>query len=405
MNEVTSRERIRLSLNHQEPDMVPIDFGAMRSTGINAVAYNELKRYLGIGYGETRVYDIFQQLAEPEACIADLFGADVVQLHRYEPAFGINISRWKDGKLNDGSSCLVPEGYTPVENEKGEKEIRTGSTVIARMPAAGLYYDLVYHPYADAKTMQDVDSVPLASITDTELDFLKVNAEKLHKTTDKAVLASFGGNILEAAQADWGYETSFINMAADPELMHYYFDRITRQYIEDLGKYLGAVAPYIDIIQMGDDLGTQESLQISVKMYRDLIKPYHTRIYRYVRDNYPGIKVFLHSCGAVSELIGDLIEAGIDILNPVQLSAKGMDPVNLKKNYGKHITFWGGGVDTQTTLTNGSIGDIKREVKEMMEIFSPGGGYVFTQVHNIQPNISPEKITAVYKTAQKYRNY
>lgn len=279
---MTSRERVRLSLNHREPDMVPIDFGAMRSAGINAVAYYNLKKHLNINYGETEVYDIFQQLAEPEKEIAGLFGADVVQLHRYEPAFGINISCWKDGEL---------------------------------------------------------------------------------------------------------------------------FDRITKQYIEDLEKYLDAVAPFIDIIQMVDDLGTQENLQISVKMYRDMIKPYHTRLCRYVRDNYPDVKVFLHSCGAVSELIDDLIEAGIEILNPVQISDRGMDPDRLKKRYGNHITFRGGGVDTQTTLTNGSLEDIRREVKEMMRIFSPGGGYVFTQVHNIQPNISPEKIVTVYKTAQKYRNY
>ncbi len=166
-------------------------------------------------------------------------------------------------------------------------------------------------------------------------------------------------------------------------------------------KYLNAVGEYIDVIQFGDDLGTQENTQISIQMYRDMIKPYHTRLYQYVRNNFPNVKVFLHSCGAIYDLIPDLIDAGVEILNPVQLSARNMDPIKLKREFGNHLTFWGGGCDTQTTLTFGSLEDIRNEVEELIGIFAPGGGFVFTQVHNIQADISPEKIMELYNTANR----
>ena len=139
-------------------------------------------------------------------------------------------------------------------------------------------------------------------------------------------------------------------------------------------------------------------------MYREIIKPYQSRQYQYVRNNYPNVKVFLHSCGSIYDLIPDLIDAGVEILNPVQLSARKMDPVKLKKEFGKHLTFWGGGINTQTTLTFGTIEEIRREVEELMHIFAPGGGFVFTQVHNIQANIEPEKVVEVYKTANSLRD-
>ena len=156
--------------------------------------------------------------------------------------------------------------------------------------------------------------------------------------TDYAILGSFGWQYLEAGQTDWDERFS-AKMASNPDLIHYYLDRLTRAYLRDLEKYLNAVGKYIDVIQFGDDLGTQENAQISVKMYREMIKPYHSRQYRYVRNNFPDVKVFIHSCGAIYDLIPDLIDAGVEILNPVQLSARNMDAAQLKKEFGKHLTF------------------------------------------------------------------
>lgn len=403
MEQMTSRERILEAINHRNPDMLPIDFGAMRSTGINVVAYNNLKKYLKIKGNPVKVYDIFQQLAEPEPEVVDRLGGDVVQAHRLAPAWGISINVWKKGKLQDGSDCIVPEGYNPVANMQGDLELRDGDTVIARMPANGYYFDQVYRPYENVQTEDDIDRIPIPEITDEELKFIEAEVRYLYETTDKAILISFGGNILEAGQISWGYEKFYTDLALNPDLVHYWLNKLTDAYMRDLEKFLGAVGKYVHIIQFGDDLGTQEGLQISPNMYREMIKPYHARQYRYVRNNYPNVKVFLHSCGAIFDLIPDLIDAGVEILNPVQISAKGMNPINLKKEFGKYLTFWGGGANMQYTVNLGSIADVKKEVRELIEIFSPGGGYVFNQVHNIQSNVSPEKILAIYDTALDFR--
>lgn len=405
MKNLTSRERVRLAMEHKEADIVPIDFGAMRSTGINAIAYNNLKKYLNIKDGQTKLYDIFQQLAEPELEVLKIMKGDVVQLHRYEPAFGINISRWKPSKLQDGSDCIVPFEFNPIVNSKEDLEIIKNNTVIARMPKGGFYFDVVNHPYENVETEADIDKIPIEEMSDEEVEFLKKEAKRLYSETDYAILGSFGGNIFEAGQLDWGYENLFIQMAINPDLIRYYFEKITEAHLRDLKKYLESVGNYIDVIQFGDDLGTQENSQISPAMYRELIKPYHKKQYEFVRNNYPNVKVFLHSCGAIYDLIPDLIDAGVEILNPIQLSAKNMDPVKLKREFGKDLTFWGGGISTQTTATFGSIDDIQKEVESLIKIFAPGGGFVFTQVHNIQANISPEKIMAIYETANKFRKY
>ncbi len=400
---MTSRERIIEAINHREPDVLPVDFGGMRSTGISARAYKNLKDYLGIKEGTVKLYDVFQQLAEPEMEVLNLLGGDVVQLHRLAPAFDIKIDRWKQVRLYDEFVATVPEDYSPVPNENGDLEIRDKGTVIARMPKGGFYFDQVIHPYEKVETYRDIDNIPIPEITDEELAFLEKEARKLYEQTDKAILAAFGGNIFEAGQINWGYEKFYVDLAINKDLVHYWLNKLTDAYIRDLDKYLKAVGKYINVIQFGDDLGTQQAPQISTDMYREMIKPYHQRQYEFVRNNYPHIKVFLHSCGAIYDLIPDLIDAGVEILNPVQISAKGMDPLRLKKEFGNDLVFWGGGADMQGLVNFGSIDQIKQHTRELIEIFSPGGGYVFNQVHNIQSNITPEKIMAIYKTALSFR--
>lgn len=399
-----SRERIRSALSHQEPDKLPIDFGGMRSTGIQAVAYNKLLAYLGLDNEETRLYDVFQQLAEPSERVVDLMHGDVLQVHRLCPAFGIDILSWKEGILPDGSPCMVPSGFSPVKNEKGGLDILSAEGErIATMPEGSLYFDQVIHPCAGAGSVADINSVPLPGVTEEEISFVQKQAKTIREKSDKALLFAFGGNILEAGQLDFGYEEFYMNLALEKKLMHYYFDRLAEYYIASLDALIPPMAEDIDLIQVGDDLGTQVALQISVEMYREMIKPYHQKIYRYARDKWPDLKIFLHSCGAIAELIPDLIDAGVEVLNPVQISAKGMDPAFLKREYGRDITFWGGGADMQQTVVNGTIKDIKDEVRRLIDTFTGGGGFVFTQVHNIQANVSPERIMAIYETAAEYR--
>jgi uroporphyrinogen decarboxylase len=399
---MNSRERIMAAINHEPTDRVPIDFGAMRSTGIMAIAYNNLKKHLGFDHlPKTKVYDIMQQLAEPDPEVVDYFGGDVVQVHRLAPAFGARLTAWREDTLPDGSECLVPESFRPVLLPNGDRIIIENGREIARMPAGGLYYDMTYFPLGDARSTTDIDRMDWPLISEEEVFFLKDQARRYRAETDKAILGEFGGNIVETGQSHFGWGEFMVRMIADSKLIEYYLDRLVEFHLENLRIYIEAMGEDIDIIQMGDDLGTQQSLQMHPDMYREIIKPRHRKIYRYVHDH-SDLKVFLHSCGSIVSILPDLIEIGVDVLNPVQTSAAGMDLAVLKKNFGDHITFWGGGCDTQHVLPFGSVEEVKRDVEQRLRTFTEGSGYVFTQTHNIMADVPPEKVLAMYLTAREF---
>ena len=195
-----------------------------------------------------------------------------------------------------------------------------------------------------------------------------------------------------------------IDMAAQPKLAEALAQKLADRWIANLTRYLDAVGDYIHIIQMGDDLGTQSGPQMSPRMYRQIIKPAHRRVYECVKAN-SDLYIFLHTCGSIYKLIPDLIEVGVDILNPVQISAAEMDPVRLKREFGRDVTFWGGGANTQHVLPNATPGEVRQHVRELIEIFAPGGGFVFCQVHNIQANVPPENVVAMFETALEFGRY
>lgn len=400
---MTSRERIRCALKHQPYQGLAIDFGAMRSTGINAMAYNALMKHIGMEKCAV-VYDVFQQLALPDIDVVNRFGGDVMQVHRLRPAFGIRIDKWKESALQDGSKAQVPFDYQPVTNAKGGADLLDeNGHVIATMPQGGLYFDLVQHGCENVETVQDVIALAFPSVSDEELDFMEAQCKRIYDETDKAILLCFGGNIFEQGQLDFGYEKFFMDMAMNKDMLHAYFTRLSDAYVDDLSAILARVGKYIDVIQFGDDMGTQISTQISVDMYREMIMPYHHKQYAFVRKNYPDVSVFLHSCGAIAALIPSLIEAGVQVLNPVQISAKGMDARMLKRQFGNDLVFWGGGADMQNFVYNEEVDAIKGHVRELIDIFnSDSTGFVFTQVHNIQYGIAPEKVCAIYDTAKEY---
>lgn len=406
MRNMTSRERVLCALRHEEPDRMPIDFGSMRSTGINAMAYNDLKRFLGLTEGATRVYDVKQLLAEPEKAILDRFQGDVVQLHRMRPSLGLKIDRWKPSKLMDGSDCEVPEDFNPALLEDGSEAIFDNKgNMLSKRPKDGIYFDEVYTPLRNAEDPKDLEDFPVPSITREELDYLKAGAKQLYEKTEYAILGAVGVSIFEKGLKDFGYEEYLINSFTNVELIEAYLTKLTDAYIRMLDQYIDAVGDYIQIIQVNDDLGMQNAPIIPPEKYRSLFKPYHKRIFEFIKSKNKNLSIFIHCCGSIYDLIPDLIEAGIDILNPVQINATKMDPKTLKREFGRHLTFWGGGCSTQTTLTFGSVEDVIKEAQEMIGIFAPGGGYVFNQVHNIQAGVAPEKIVALYDTAIKLGNY
>ena len=387
--------------------MLPIDFGAHRSSGIAAIAYNRLKRYLGYSEETTKLYDVMQQLALPEPKIVDRFGGDVYQVLQYMPAFGTKADRWRCSTLTDGSPCMVTYNFRPVQNSRGEDEIIDPEFgCIARRPKGGLYFDSARYYLNGVEDLDELkERLVLPTISEEELDFMEVQAKELYHSTDKALLMHVGCAVFEQGQQDFGFEDFYYNLAAEPELIHYWAGAMTEARLEILDKILERVAPYIDVALFGgDDLGTQQAPQLSVQMYRDMIKPYHTKLYERVHQKAPNVKVGLHSCGAIRPLIPELIEAGVDVLNPIQISAKDMDPRELKRDFGKDLVFWGGGADMQGVVSAASDAkEVYRHTRQMIEILADGGNFVFTQVHNILADISPEKIIAIYQAALDYR--
>ena len=405
---MTPRERVLTAINHKEPDKVPVDCGAMRSTGIMGVAYNKLKKYLGIKEGETKIYDMVQQLAIPEQWYLDRYQIDVIDLAR---SFADNPNDWVNWKLPDGSDAKVPAWLHIEKRNSSYVCVNEEGEVLAEMPSSSYYFDQKLWPLMGThkKNFDDLEEIlnhqMWAYMADPlwknfgQPDFyerLREKAKKLYEETDYAIMIGFGGNLFETGQFLYRTDEFLVNLITERKEMEKMLDKLVEIYLSRLEPLLKAISPYVQIIQMGDDLGTQSGPMISPKLYREIFYPRHKKIYQYVKKN-SNMYVFLHSCGAVSEFIPDLIEAGVDILNPVQISAEGMQPERLKREFGKDIVFWGGGVDTQHTLFRGTPEQVKDEVKRNTEIFMKDGGFVFNQVHNILAEVPPENIVAMYE--------
>lgn len=399
---MTSRERVLAALRHQEPDRVPIDLDGTRASGISAIAYNRLRRHLGLPPGLARMYDLGQQLSHPETAVLARLGVDTLPLNRWPEGHGLRHGQWEPWTLPDGSQALVPAGFAPETDARGNQYILDEDGRRVRMrPATGFYFDRIYHPLADATTVAEIEAYPLPVISDEELSALRLEAKFLCENTDKAIVAEFGGSILEAGQDLRGWDRFLIDLVAERELAEALLQRVADNAIANLQRYMAAVGQYVQVVMMGDDLGIQHGLQMSPATYRRMIKPHHARIYGCVKAHSTAY-VLLHSCGAVAPLIPDLIEAGVDALNPVQISAKGMAPATLKLDFGKDITFWGGGCDSQAILPTATPEEVRRHVRELVDIFAPGGGYVFAPVHNIQPDVPPENVIATFDAVRKF---
>ncbi|MEW5784250.1 MAG: uroporphyrinogen decarboxylase family protein [Bacillota bacterium] len=415
---LTARQRVAAALNHEEPDRVPVDFASTHNTGISIIAYNRLKRHCGIT-SPSYMRDPIPMLASPDLEggheIIKLLGSDFLPLPRHINS-GMRAENWRQWVLKDGSTCMVPGDFNPVETEAGYIEFSSfNGMALFRMPKGGYYFDSIRHPLNFVENLSQLEEVTallyrsgIFHIDQAELIILKEQARRIHEETDYAVVASGGPmffSLYQIGQELFGYEKFFMFMASEPDLIRCWMDFLARTCAEKLRHYLRELGPYIDVIMMGDDYGTQEGLQLSPRMFRELFKPHLAAVCRLVHEISPRVKILLHSCGSIAPLIPDFIEVGIDALNPVQITAKNMDPVTLKREFGKEITFWGGGVRTQTTLVNGTQQEVINEVKEMLEIFKPGGGYIFCPIHDIQEHVPPATIVAIYEAARQYGAY
>ncbi len=414
-DEMTSRQRVLAALSHREPDRVPIDFGSNYNTSVNVIAYNRLKRHLGITSATYMRY-IIPMLAAPDLDegreVMKIMGGDVLSLPRYH-VDGLLTKDWKEWELKDGSIAMVPGRFDPIQKEDGSLELVFRGVTQFRMPKNGHYFDRIFSPLGGVENRQQLESLLSAirapgsgGLRTEEAEILTSWAKTAYETTDYALLGdTYGFSIYHVGLEAFGYHKYFTMMAAEPDMVHTFMNAIIEQNEAFFADYLKAVGPYIVAVIMGDDYGTQRAPMISVKMFRELFKPYLTRICKFIHDTAPNVKVLLHSCGAVKPLIPEFIEAGVDCLNPVQTTAEGMDPATLKREFGNDIVFWGGGVRCQTTLASGTVEDVRGEVKDLVETWKPGGGYIFCPDHDIQENVPPERILATYQAAQEYGRY
>ncbi|AFK05814.1 uroporphyrinogen-III decarboxylase [Mesotoga prima MesG1.Ag.4.2] len=400
---MTSRERILTALDHNEPDRVPIDLGGMRSTGIHAKAYRRFVDYLGYRDLPVKVFDVHQMLAFVDDEIRREVHSDAIELKRLNGGFETRIDSWNGRNIfDDGSRYLFPDGFDPKVKEDGSLVIERDGVEVAAMPRGGHYFDRSYFPLAHAGRKEEISALVMPRLTGEEIEFLKAQLTGIRESTDCAVIGAFGGNFLEAGHSMFGYQEFMERLITDRPLMEFFLDRLLETYLVDLEKYLSALGDDIDIIQIGDDYGTQENTAISPRIFRSIFKPRLKTLCDFIHRKKPDLFIFLHSCGSVYTFIPDFIEVGVQILNPVQTNAKNMEPERLKNEFGRDIVFWGGGCDTQHVLPFGTLKDLEDDIRRRIDIFSPGGGFVFSPIHNIQAEVPPEKIFRLFECAYEY---
>ncbi|HOZ45048.1 MAG TPA: uroporphyrinogen decarboxylase family protein [Candidatus Hydrogenedentes bacterium] len=403
---MTSRERVLAALNHVEPDRVPIDLSGHRSSGISAIAYPKLRAQLGLEPRPTRVYDPIQQLAIMDEDVLERFGVDTIELGR---AFAVEDEHWADWTLPDGTLCQMPVWALP-ERDGDRWVIRSDSgRVLAAMPDGALYFEQTYWiflegdddpariPEAMGESMWTAVASPPGPLVagPDGAETLREGARRLRERTERAIIGLFGGNLLETGQFFYRNDQFLMLLAADPPRVHRFLDALVEFHLGNLERFLGAVGEHIDVILFGDDLGMQHGPQISPEMYREYFKPRHRAMWKRAKE-LADVKVMLHCCGGVRELLPDLIEAGLDAINPVQVSCRGMDAAGLKRDFGRDICFWGGGCDTQSVLPNGTPDEVADHVRGQVAALRLDGGFVFQQVHNIMANVPPANIVAMF---------
>jgi len=411
---MTSRERVLAALNFREADRIPVDLGGHRSSGVAAIAYHRLRKHLKLPQKAIRVYDMVQQLAVIDEDVLDLFGVDTVEMGR---GFLLRDEDWKPWVLPDGTPCEIP-GYTNLERRGDDWFIQDKEgRDMGVMKKGSLYFEQTYFPLMERGIekdhFEDLEEMlgrqiwsavahPGAHLEMDEpgLEAMALGAKTLRESTDRAIVGLFGGNMFELPQMLYRMDHYLLATGMYPDKVLELSEKLSRVHLKNLEKWLGAVGPYLDVVLFGDDLGGQQGPLISPEAYREFYKPYHKLLWGRAKE-LADVKVQLHCCGGIYELLEDLIDAGLDAVNPVQISCRGMDPRGLKEDFGDRITFWGGGCDTQRVLPLSSPGEIAEHVRDLTSIFSPGGGFVFQQVHNILANVPPENVLAMMESIHK----
>ncbi|MDX1285129.1 MAG: uroporphyrinogen decarboxylase family protein [Draconibacterium sp.] len=411
---MNSRERILAAVAHKEPDKVPVDLGATPSSGISAIAYSNLLKHIGKEYLPVQIYDVVQQLAQPQDEILDLFGVDAVDIGR---AFNQNPDEWQPTTLVNGNKAYYPNWFNPVKNEIGEWiASKPEGNPIAKMPVSGTFFDQLIYPWVDGypSDMNGIDDAMATSMWSAfvgspwdkadEPEFWKNLRKKtieLKNSTDRALIIGVGCNLFEWGTFIRRMDNFMMDLYLEPENVEKLLDALMEKHLESLGKVCEAVGDVVDFLKFGDDLGGMNGPFMDTETYRKFFKPRHKQLCDFAKQN-SSAHTYLHSCGSIYQLIPDLIEVGFEVLNPVQTQGWDMEPERLKREFGNEVTFWGGGVETVGTLNIGTPEKVRSEVLERLEIMSKDGGFVFNTVHNILPDVPPENIVAMFNAIKEF---
>jgi uroporphyrinogen decarboxylase len=383
---MNSRERLLTALSHQEPDRVPFDLGGTQVTGIHVVAYRNLRQALGLPQVEVELCDHIQGLALPDDDVIQRLGVDVRGL------FPLNSHNWNVHEEDAGN-------YWAYHDEWGITHHRPKSN--------GLYFSVVRVPLSDPNlTVDAIKKHPWPNMADpARIVGLRELAESYRAAGYAVMFKDPFAGIFEMSQRIVGMENLMIMMALNPKVAGALFDKLLELKLSFWEMALPQLGDVVDVVSYADDYGTQESQLISPAMFREQIKPRLKILFQRFQDLAPNAARFFHSCGNVRPLLPDYIEIGVEVLNPVHIRARGMEPAALKREFGTDLVFWGGGVDTQGVLPHGTPQEVKDDVRRNIEALAPGGGFVFNTVHNIQADVPPQNIVAMWEALQEYGVY
>ena len=421
---ISSRERVRLALEHKEPDSVPLDLGATSVTGMHVDTVYRLRQALDLDRPGTpvKIIEPFQMLGEIKPDLIQALAIDTVQVGGTGTAFGFPMEGWQEWTTFGGAPALVPAGFNTQTEPNGDLLLYPqgdrSAPASGRMPAGGFYFDVIVRqqPSKDEDLRVEDNLEEFSVVSDQETEHYRRCADEFYTKTDKALVLNLGalslGNIarvpgpaLKCPRGIRDVEEWYVSLSSRRSHVYKIFERQTEINLASVQKLYAAVGNRISVVNLtGTDFGAQNGPLVSPQTYRNLFLSFHKLVNDWVHRNTTW-KTFIHSCGSVWALVDDFIAAGFDVLNPIQCSAARMNPYDLKSKFGDRITFWGGGVDTQATLPFGSPQEVREEVRERIRAFGPGGGFVFNAVHNIQALVPAENVLAMYRTAHEFGRY
>ncbi len=415
---MTGKERVWAALNHREPDAVPVDFGGTAVTGMHVDIVIALRDRYGLEKRPVRVHEPYQMLGFIDEDLKLALGIDIEGVYGAETIFGFRNENWKPWRMDNGTEVLVSEHFRTTRDANGDTLIYPKGDLSAppsgRLPKDGFFFDTIVRqePIDDARLDPWDNLEEFGPVSDADLAYFDRSAREA-AATGRGIIATFGGTafgdialvpapFLKHPKGIRDIEEWYVSTLTRQPYIHAVFEKQTEIALANLGKIRARVGDRVQAVFIcGTDFGTQSSTFCSVDAFRSLYMPYYKRVNAWVHENTPW-KTFKHSCGAVETLIPAFIESGFDILNPVQVSAAGMDAGKLKAEYGKDIVFWGGGVDTQRTLMFGRPGDVRAEVLGRCGTFGKDGGFIFNAVHNIQANVPAANVVAMFEAVKEF---